>query len=160
MLWIQYIYYSFILFYFILFSIHNITFITPISYNYSYFSYYYTNRVIWSFTNLSSCNSWCYHPLLRLACNLGYTFLIPCYVFHLSSYRLFFHLSLYIWSNQWSQSVWEPLDSILIVLCFLIYSSSNSMTDPKSFAVILYYWYLGGITQPLTEDKAQTTYYT
>ena len=63
-------------FYFILFSIHNTTFITLIFHNYSYFSYYYTNRVMWSFTNPSLYNSWCYHPLLKPACNLGYAFLI------------------------------------------------------------------------------------
>ena len=61
---------------FLFFSIYNTAFITLIPYNYSYFPYYYINRVTWSSTTLLSHDSWYYHSPLRLACNLGYVFLI------------------------------------------------------------------------------------
>ena len=71
--------------------------------------------IIWQLALLS---------LLRLACNLGYVLsllsfynqllIMPLYLFF---YVFLFHLLLYIWSDQWSQLVWELSDSILIVLC-------------------------------------------
>ena len=138
---------------FLFFSILNATFITPIPYNYHYFLYYCTNRVMWSSITPSLHDSWHYHSFLRPAYDLGYTlpstFLlwpIHYHALHLSFYIFPFHLFLCIWSDRWSQSVWEPSDSILIVLCFLIHFPSNPITDSESFIVTLHYWYLRGIT--------------
>ena len=169
MIWLyhEFSIFIFLFFSFLFFPILNTTFIILISYNYYYFFYYCTNRVMWSFITPSSHNSWYYHFFLRPACDLDYalpfTFLLWLICYHtlyLSFYIFLFYLFLCIWSDWWSQSVWEPSDSILIVLYFLIHFPSNSITDSESFIVTLHYWYLRGITQLLTEDRAQTTYYT
>ena len=131
-------------FYFILFSIHNTTFITLIFHNYSYFSYYYTNRVMWSFTNPSLYNSWCYHPLLKPACNLGYAFLILFFynqtlvmpfIYSLIDFSFIYPYVSDLISDHNQYKSYQT--DIFIILYFLIYFLSNSITDSESFVVIV-----------------------